>query len=49
MIEGGAFDPYSAKSTRTLVDLAEQIELSVVRDNLKFQVSTKYSSAGISG
>ena len=39
MLEGGAFDPYSAKDTRTLVDLAEQIELSVERDNLKFQVS----------
>ena len=41
MIEGGAFDPYSSKDTRTLVDLAEQIEVSVVRDNLQFRLLLK--------
>ena len=38
LIEGGALDPYSSKDLRTIVDLAEQIEMSVDRDNLKFQV-----------
>lgn len=38
MLEGGAYDPYSSKHTRALIDLAEQIELSVERDHLKFQV-----------
>ena len=38
LIEGGALDPYSAKDVRTTIDLAEQIEYSVERDNLKFQV-----------
>ena len=38
LIEGGALDPYSAKDVRTIVDLAEQIESSIERDNLKFQV-----------
>lgn len=39
IIEGGAFDPYSAKEVRTLVDFTEQIEASVDREDLKFQVS----------
>lgn len=38
LIEGGALDPYSSKDLRTIVDLGEQIETSVDRDNLKFQV-----------
>lgn len=38
MVESGAFDPFSAKSTRSLVDLAEQVEIYVERDNTKFQV-----------
>lgn len=39
IIEGGAFDPYSARDIRTMTDLAEQVEIAV-RDtaNLKFQV-----------
>ncbi|KAI0693217.1 nineteen complex-related protein 2-domain-containing protein [Cytidiella melzeri] len=41
IIEGGAFDPYSAKDIRNLVDIAEQIETSVERDNLKFQLLLK--------
>ncbi|THH00183.1 hypothetical protein EW026_g2316 [Hermanssonia centrifuga] len=40
IVESGAFDPYSAKDVRTLIDLAEQIESSVEKDNLKFQAST---------
>lgn len=32
-------DPYSNQDIRTVIDLAEQIETSVERDNLKFQVS----------
>jgi GC-rich sequence DNA-binding factor len=38
LIEGGAFDPYSTKDVKTTVDLGEQIESSVERDSLKFQV-----------
>ena len=38
IIESGAFDPYSSQDVRTLVDLAEQIEATVERENLKFQV-----------
>lgn len=37
-LEGGALDPYSMKDVRRLVDLAEQIETSVERGHLKFQV-----------
>jgi len=42
LVEGGAFDPYSTKDIRTLIDLAEQVELAV-RDttNLKFQLLLK--------
>jgi len=39
IVEGGAFDPYSAKSLRRMVDLAEQVEASVESDGQKFQVS----------
>lgn len=38
IIEGGALDPYSAKHIRKLVDLAEQLEVSVESGNHKFQV-----------
>lgn len=38
LLEGGAFDPYSAKDIRTVINLAEQIEASTERDSLKFQV-----------
>jgi GC-rich sequence DNA-binding factor len=40
IIEGGAFDPYSAKDLRRIVDLAEQVEASLERNNQKFQVGT---------
>lgn len=40
IIEGGAFDPYSAKGLRMIVNLAEQVEASLERNNQKFQVST---------
>jgi hypothetical protein len=45
LIEGGGFDPYSAKHVRRMVDLAEQVEASVARDNLKFHVSLLRFSA----
>jgi GC-rich sequence DNA-binding factor len=38
IVEGGAFDPYSVKSLRRMLDIAEQVEASVGKDNLKFQV-----------
>jgi GC-rich sequence DNA-binding factor len=38
LVEGGAFDPYSSKDIRTMIDIAEQIEVSVERSDLKFQV-----------
>lgn len=38
LLESGALDPYSAKDIRTLIDLAEQIELSVGREEQKFSV-----------
>jgi GC-rich sequence DNA-binding factor len=38
MLEGGALDAYSAGDVRRLVDLAEQLEMSVERSHLKFQV-----------
>ena len=39
IIEGGGLDPYSAKDIRRLVDLAEEIEVSVDKQNQKFEVS----------
>lgn len=39
IIEGGAFDPYSAKGLRRMLDLAEQVEAYVDGDNAKFQVN----------
>lgn len=38
IIEGGGFDPYSATDIRHLVDLGEEIEVSVDRQNQKFEV-----------
>ena len=38
IIEAGAFDPYSAQSVRIMIDLAEQIEASMEREDLKYQV-----------
>lgn len=41
-VEGGGFDPYSRKHIRRMVDMAEEIEASVGRGNLKFEVSTMF-------
>ena len=38
LLESGALDPYSSKDIRTLIDLVEQIELSVGREEQKFLV-----------
>lgn len=38
LLEGGGFDPYSARDTRRLTNLAEQVEASVEKDNLKYEV-----------
>jgi len=38
MLEAGAFDPYSGKDIRRMIDLAEQVEASVGADNNKFQM-----------
>jgi GC-rich sequence DNA-binding factor len=38
LVEGGALDPFSGKDIRRLVDLAEEVEVSVERSNHKFQV-----------
>lgn len=43
IIDAGGFDPYSARDLRTLVDVVEQIEASVAREDLKFQVSYSLS------
>ena len=41
LIESGALDPYSATDIRRLVDLTEQVEASVERQSLKFEVSSR--------
>ncbi|PIL22749.1 hypothetical protein GSI_15442 [Ganoderma sinense ZZ0214-1] len=41
IIEGGGLDPYSAKDIRRLVDLAEEIEVSVDKQNQKFELFLK--------
>ncbi|KII90784.1 hypothetical protein PLICRDRAFT_52485 [Plicaturopsis crispa FD-325 SS-3] len=41
LIEGGAFNPYSSKDIRGVLDLAEQVEASVEKDNIKFQMLLK--------
>ncbi|KAF8842200.1 hypothetical protein BDN67DRAFT_1038818 [Paxillus ammoniavirescens] len=38
LLEAGAFDPYSGKDIRRMIDLAEQVEASVGTDNNKFQM-----------
>jgi GC-rich sequence DNA-binding factor len=38
LLEGGALDPFSGKDIRRLVDLAEEVEMSVEKGNHKFQV-----------
>lgn len=37
-LEAGAFDAYSARNVRRLIDLAEQIEASIGTDSNKYQV-----------
>lgn len=39
VIQGGAFDPYSARHIRVLIDLAEQVEASATQD--KFELLVK--------
>ncbi|KAI1794968.1 GCFC-domain-containing protein [Ganoderma leucocontextum] len=41
IIEGGGFDAYSAKDIRRLVDLSEEIEVSVDKQNQKFELLLK--------
>lgn len=38
LVVGGAFDPYSSKHMKQAVDLLEQIEVSIERKDVKFQV-----------
>jgi GC-rich sequence DNA-binding factor len=38
LLEEGALDPFSGKDIRRLVDLAEEVEISVERNNHRFQV-----------
>jgi GC-rich sequence DNA-binding factor len=38
LVEGGALDPFSGMDIRRLVDLVEEVEVSVERNNHKFQV-----------
>ena len=39
-VEAGAFDPFSAVITRNMINLAEQVEASIGKDNHKFQAIT---------
>ncbi|KAI0916948.1 hypothetical protein AcW2_007207 [Taiwanofungus camphoratus] len=41
LLEGGGFNPYSGKDVRRLTDLAEQVEVSVERESLKFEAILK--------
>ncbi|KAI0322031.1 nineteen complex-related protein 2-domain-containing protein [Amylostereum chailletii] len=41
IVEEGGFDPWSGKDIRRLVDLAEELETLVERNNLKFQTLSK--------
>ena len=41
LLESGALDAYSATDVRRLVDLAEQVEASVERQSLKFEMLLK--------
>ncbi|KAI0304447.1 GCFC-domain-containing protein [Multifurca ochricompacta] len=41
LIEGGALDPFSSNDTRRAVDLTEEIEVSVERNNHRFQILWK--------
>jgi GC-rich sequence DNA-binding factor len=39
LVESGAFDPYSSQAVRRLLDLSEQVEASVAKENPKFLAS----------
>lgn len=39
VVEAGALDSYSALGTRNMINLAEQVEATIGRDNHKFQVT----------
>ncbi|EMD40093.1 hypothetical protein CERSUDRAFT_81377 [Gelatoporia subvermispora B] len=41
LIEGGGFDPYSGRDVRKLTDLVEQIEASVEKGSLKYELLLK--------
>ncbi|OCH90931.1 hypothetical protein OBBRIDRAFT_563603 [Obba rivulosa] len=41
LLEGGGFDAYSARDVRKLIDLVEQIEASVEKNSLKFELLLK--------
>jgi GC-rich sequence DNA-binding factor len=37
-IENGALNPYSTKQTRRLVEICEEVEVYVPRDDIKYKV-----------
>ncbi|KAH7927764.1 hypothetical protein BV22DRAFT_1006330 [Leucogyrophana mollusca] len=41
LVEGGAFNPYSARDTRRMIDLTEQVEASIGADSHKYQMILK--------
>lgn len=47
MIEGGAFDPYSMRHTRRVIDITEQVEASVEQEGVRFQVCAVSSTMSI--
>lgn len=44
IIQGGAFDPYSAQDTRAIIDLAEQVEASASHEKLELLQKTAYGT-----
>ncbi len=46
LLEGGALDPFSGKDIRRLVDLSEEVEISVEKNNHRFQVIKNFPAAG---
>lgn len=38
LVSSGALDPYSMKHVRTMIDISEQLEMCLSKDDLKFQV-----------
>lgn len=41
-IEGGAFNPYSMKQVKRLVELCEEVEVYVPKNDIKYKVCPKY-------